>query len=331
MLKIVTRLILIWLITLFSMTATADEIRPGYLELKEISKNIFSVIFKVPAKQDKRLSLEAQLPTDCKNISPITSQFINGAYLQHWTIQCESDLAGKTIVIEGLELSSTDVLLRMEFIDTTSQSTLLSSTTNSYQITEVASSYQIISTYTLLGIGHILLGVDHLLFVFALLLIVKNKRYLLYTVTAFTVAHSITLAGATLGFVNVPQPPVEAIIALSILFLAMEIIREKQGKSGVTSRWPWIVACIFGLLHGFGFAGALSEVGLPQQAIPLALVFFNVGVELGQLLFITIVLCFGLAIKKLKQPRLSSWSETIVVYSIGGVSSFWLFERISVF
>jgi len=136
---------------------------------------------------------------------------------------------------------------------------------------------QIVQTYTWLGITHILMGFDHLLFVFALLLIVKNIRRLLWTITAFTLAHSITMAGATLGFVQLAQAPVEAVIALSILFLAMEIVREKQGKAGLASQYPWIIAFIFGLLHGFGFAGALAEIGLPQQAITLALIFFNIG------------------------------------------------------
>lgn len=166
---------------------------------------------------------------------------------------------------------------------------------------------------------------------FALLLIVGNKRRLLWTITAFTIAHSLTLAGATLGFVYVPQQPVEAVIALSILFLAMEIVHDKNGNPGIAAKWPWLVAFIFGLLHGFGFAGALAEVGLPQQAIPLALVFFNVGVELGQLLFVAIVVLLGWLLQKLKQPKILDWGETVAVYSIGSFSSFWLFERISVF
>lgn len=200
-----------------------------------------------------------------------------------------------------------------------------------YKVPAKASPWQVASTYTRLGIEHILLGVDHLLFVFALLLIVNNTRRLIVTITAFTVAHSITLGAATLGFVNVPQKPVEAVIALSILFLAVEIIHGKQGRPGYAARWPWLVAFIFGLLHGFGFAGALSEVGLPERAIPLALIFFNIGVELGQLFFVTGIVAITLLMHELKQQVFLNRAETVVIYVIGGLSSFWLVERISMF
>jgi hydrogenase/urease accessory protein HupE len=172
-----------------------------------------------------------------------------------------------------------------------------------------------------LGVEHILLGIDHLLFVFALLLIVDGTRRLIATITAFTIAHSITLAAATLGFVQVPQQPVEAVIALSIMFLAMELVHGRRGKPGAAARWPWLVAFTFGLLHGFGFAGALAEVGLPQQAIPLALVFFNVGVELGQLLFVTAILLLAWVLRQLRMQALIEASQMVVVYAIGGVAA----------
>ena len=174
-------------------------------------------------------------------------------------------------------------------------------------------------------------GFDHLLFVFALLLIVKSVRRLLWTITAFTLAHSITMAGATLGIVQIPQQPVEAMIALSILFLAMEIVHEKQGKVGLASQYPWLIAFIFGLLHGFGFAGALAEIGLPEQAITLALIFFNIGVELGQLMFVSTVVLAAWLLQRLNYPKLMEKAEMFVVYGIGGLSAFWVFERISAF
>ena len=323
---------LFWLLQVFaSSIATADEIRPGYLELKESGANIFSVLWKVPAKGNKKLGLYATLPNSCQDKTKPNVQLINAAYIQRWIVVCEQGLIEQSISIKGLAATNTDVLLRLEFVNGTSQSVLLTPEKNSYQIPARASSSQVIGTYTWLGVTHILMGIDHLLFVFALLLIVKGKRRLLWTITAFTIAHSLTLAGATLGFIHVPQQPVEAIIALSILFLAMEIVHGKQGRPGYAARWPWMVAFIFGLLHGFGFAGALAEVGLPQQAIPLALVFFNVGVELGQLLFIAVVLLLGWILHLLKQQKLLNRAETVVVYSIGGLSSFWLFERISMF
>jgi len=314
-----------------AVNAFADEIRPGYLEIRENSQNMFSVLWKVPAKGDKKLSLQAQLPDNCIKKNQPNSQLINNAYIQRWLVVCEKGLFNKTIAIRGLRSTNTDVLLRLEFLDGSSQSVLLTPTKESFTIPTKPGSLQIISTYTWLGITHILTGVDHLLFVFALMLIVDGKRRLLWTITAFTLAHSMTLAGATLGFVNVPQAPVEAIIALSILFLAVEIVHGKQGRKGAAARWPWVVAFVFGLLHGFGFAGALAEVGLPQTAIPLALVFFNVGVELGQLLFVAAVLALGYFLHRLKLPKLLDWSETVAIYSIGGLSSFWVFERISAF
>ena len=309
----------------------ADEIRPGYLEITENSHNIFSVLWKVPAKGDKKLSLHAQLPANCINKSPPNTQLINAAYIQRWIVACDGGLVEQSISIKGLGSTNTDVLLHLEFMSGTSQSVQLTPANHSYRILAEASTLQIVSTYTGLGVKHILLGVDHLLFVFALLLIVNNKRRLIWTITAFTLAHSITLAGATLGFVHVPQKPVEAVIALSILFLAVEILHGQQGRPGYAARWPWIVAFIFGLLHGFGFAGALAEVGLPQQAIPLALIFFNVGVELGQLFFVLGVVLLTWALHQLNQQKLLNHAEKAVIYSIGGISSFWLIERISLF
>jgi len=309
----------------------ADEIRPGYLELKENNPHVFSVLWKVPAKGDKKLSLQVQLPSNCIDKTNPVSQFTNAAYIQRWITVCDGGLVKKTISVAGLDTVNTDVLLRLEFINGTSQSVQLTPTKTSYQIPAVASSLQIVNTYTVFGIEHILLGTDHLLFVFALLLIVSNTRRLLITITAFTLAHSITLVAATLGFVHVPQQPVEAVIALSILFLAMEIVHEKRGKPGYTARWPWMIAFIFGLLHGFGFAGALSEIGLPQQAIPIALIFFNVGVELGQLLFVLVVVFLSWLLHQLNQQKLLARAETVVVYSIGGISSFWLIDRVSLF
>ena len=309
----------------------ADEIRPGYLEIKENSENVFSVLWKVPAKGNKKLSLQVLLPANCVNKTQINTQLINAAYIQRWITSCEGGLVERSVSITGLNTTNTDVLLRLEFLNGISQSAQLTPTKSSYIIPVEASTLQIISTYTKFGIEHILLGVDHLLFVFALLLIVNSTRKLIITITAFTIAHSITLGAATLGFVYVPQQPVEAVIALSILFLAVEIIHGQQGRQGYTARWPWLVAFIFGLLHGFGFAGALTEIGLPQQAIPLALIFFNVGVELGQLLFVLGIVLLTWLLHHLNQQKILKRAETVVVYSIGGLSSFWLFERISLF
>jgi hypothetical protein len=182
--------------------------------------------------------------------------------------------------------------------------------------------------YLGLGIEHILLGVDHLLFVFALLLIVRGPWMLVKTITAFTLAHSITLALATLGVVHVPARPVDAAIALSIVFLAAEILHARQGRPGLTARKPWVVAFAFGLLHGLGFAAALTQLGLPQSEIPLALLFFNVGVEIGQLMFVGVFLALGWALRQL-QVTWPRWSESVPAYAIGTIAAFWLIERTS--
>ncbi len=318
---------------LFCLTSLsfADEIRPGYLELKESSQNVFSVLWKVPTKGEKKLNLELQLPDNCINKSQANSQLINGAYIQRWLTVCDGGLVEQSISIIGLDTTNTDVLVRLELMGGVSHSIQLTPTNRSYQVPTEASPWQIVRTYTRLGTEHILLGVDHLLFVFALLLIVNNTKKLILTITAFTVAHSITLGAATLGFVYVPQKPVEAVIALSILFLAVEIVHGNQGRPGYAVRWPWLVAFIFGLLHGFGFAGALAEVGLPERAIPLALIFFNIGVELGQLIFVFCVVVISWLLHQMNQQVLVNRAKTVVTYGIGGLSSFWLIERISMF
>jgi hypothetical protein len=200
----------------------------------------------------------------------------------------------------------------------------------SFVVPEAASGWDVAVAYLALGVEHILGGVDHLLFVLALLLLVRGFTLLLKTITAFTVAHSLTLALAALGVLNVPGAPVEAVIALSILFLASEIVRTRGGQIGLTARYPWVVAFTFGLLHGLGFAGALAEVGLPQSAIPLALLFFNVGVEVGQLLFVGASL---VVVDLIRRPRFTwpAWSWRLPAYGIGSVAAFWCAERVVAF
>ena len=305
----------------------ADEIKLSYLEIKEIKPQYYSVLLKLASKDDQKLAVTMSMPKGCSLTLPQTSHLVNTTYVDRWQMKCHEGLEEKTLHLTGLKSTGTETLLRLEFLSGRSHSILLTPGKTSYYINKDESTWQIVQTYTWLGITHILLGFDHLLFVFALLLIVKNMRRLLWTVTAFTLAHSLTMAVATLGIVTVPQAPVEAVIALSILFLAMEIIHEQQGKVGLTAKYPWIIAFIFGLLHGFGFAGALAEIGLPQQAITLALVFFNIGVELGQLMFVATIVLIVVMLQRLNYPALLNKLQTTVVYMIGGISAFWLIER----
>jgi hydrogenase/urease accessory protein HupE len=190
--------------------------------------------------------------------------------------------------------------------------------------------WEVARTFLGLGIEHILLGFDHLLFVLALLMLVSGGRRIVLTVTAFTVAHSITLVAATLGWIALRGAPVEATIALSIVFLAREILMTWRGQASLTERMPWVVAFVFGLLHGLGFAGALAEIGLPQNAIPLALLCFNMGVEIGQLLFVGAVLAVVMVSQRWL-ARLSSRLRWIPAYAIGSVASYWLIARVAAF
>lgn len=311
----------------FTFPVMADEIRPGYLELNTTDGLVYSVKWKVPMKGDLVLSLNPALPDSCVERIPPSSMKSGGAMITRWSLTCSAGIYNEQIRIVGLENTMTDVLVRVVHQDGVTQMVRLTPSETAFEVAAETTNLDVIRVYTALGIEHILLGVDHLLFVFALLLIVNGWRRLIGTITAFTLAHSITLAAATMGYVHVPQAPVEAVIALSILFLATEIIHNRQGRPGLAKRFPWLVAFIFGLLHGFGFAGALAEIGLPQQSIPLALLFFNVGVELGQLLFVAIVVAAGWVLKKLLAQKVLNGGEVAASYLIGSLSAFWLIER----
>ena len=322
-------------VLLFICTAAfAHEVRPAYLELRQTGPETYDVFWKVPGLRDNlRLSLDVEFPKDCSNISPPRGVFGDNAFVQRWSVRCAGGLNGRTIEIVGLKATMTDVLARVERVDGTTQVTRLTRASSSFIVESAPHTRQVAATYLLLGIEHILTGWDHLLYILAMLLLVKGWRRVLLTMTAFTATHSLTLTAAALGWVHVPQPPVEACIALSILFVASEIVRVRNGQAGWTQRWPWVISFTFGLLHGFGFAGALSEVGLPQKAIPVALLFFNAGVEVGQLIFISTLFAISLLAHKaspaITVPR-PLWSWRIAPYAIGGIAAFWFIQRISI-
>jgi len=330
------RLLLLLSLSMFAQACLAHEVRPGYLQLSEIDDQVYDVLWKVPAKGLRRLGLYVALPAHCTGTRP-SSRFAGGSYIERWRVTCEEELTGEEVAIEGLAATRTDVLARFDRADGTTQTVRLTPAQPSFTVSASSSAGEVIATYLALGVEHILLGVDHLLFVLALLLLVRSWPRLIGTVTAFTVAHSLTLVAATLGWVSVPQAPVEAAIALSIVFVATEILHARQGHPGLAARAPWVVAFVFGLLHGLGFAGALREVGLPENAIPLALAFFNIGVEIGQLLFIAAVFAVFWSFNRIYN-RLASvsipnaWSAATVVslpaaYVIGTLAAFWVFER----
>ncbi len=269
------------------------------------------------------LAIHPSLPKDAETISLPRSERLFGAEVKSWAIRVPHGLEGWEVTVHGLSATMVDVLVHIAFIDGRVVSRLLRPDAPSFLLTKETAG-PVASGYVMLGMEHILLGIDHLLFVLALVLIVRGVGLLVKTITAFTVAHSVTLALATLGVVQVPVVPVEAVIALSIVFVAVEIVRRHRGEHGLTERAPWLVAGLFGFLHGFGFAGALSEVGLPANDIPLALLYFNLGVEAGQLAFVAVSLG---VIALLRRARLPEWSPLLPPYAIGSLAMFWTIER----
>jgi hydrogenase/urease accessory protein HupE len=312
----------------------ADVFRPAYLELRETGADQYDVLWKVPAQGELRLAMTVRFPDGTTNVTEPRSMMSGTAWTERWRVQRAGGLVGQTIRIEGLPGAVTDVVVRVERADGSSQVERLAPERPAFTVKAPASTREIAWSYLVLGVEHILGGIDHLLFVLALLLIVRGRRRILGTITAFTIGHILTLFAPTLGWVHVPGPPVEAAIALSIVFVAAEVVHGLHGEHGLTARVPWVVACTFGLLHGFGFAGALAEVGLPQTAIPIALLMFNVGVELGQLLFVVGVLT-TLALWRqvpVRLPRgLADRLALVPAYSIGVLAMFWVFERIAAF
>jgi hydrogenase/urease accessory protein HupE len=308
--------------------ATAHEVRPAYLRIQQTGEEQFDLLWRVPARGDLRLGIYVQLPEHCGEPEQPLAWQEGGTWVERWTARCPGGLSGHRVAIRGLSSTVIDALARVERLDGTTQVQRLTPAQPGFEVTASESRGEVARTYTVLGIEHILLGIDHLLFVLALLMLVPNLRTLLWTVTSFTLAHSLTLAAATLGWVHVPQAPVEAVIALSILFVAVEIVHWRQGRPGITRQAPWLVAFVFGLLHGFGFAGALSDIGLPEHAIPLALLFFNLGVEAGQLLFIAVVFVAWALLGRIRWPQ---WAWRVPVYGIGALAAFWSIERIAGF
>lgn len=327
------RLLLVFTLLIQALAAAAvraDELRPAYLAMRETGPSEFSVLWKVPAAGDFRLGLYVRLPEVCKSTSEPVRGMEAGALFERWNVVCSHDMTGKEIVVDGLRTTVTDVLARIEYRGGSIQVARLTATSPSFVIAGAQTKPSVAKTYTLLGIDHILTSLDHLLFVLALILLISDRWKLVKTITAFTVAHSVTLAGAALGFLSLPQKPVEATIALSIAFLASELIKMSPEEKRLTEAYPWIVSFSFGLLHGFGFAGALKEIGLPQIDVPLALLTFNLGVEAGQLLFILVIVTGMTAARQLFAIPLVP-ARLTAAYLIGTTSLIWMISRVSVF
>ena len=307
------------------------ETRSAYLEITEDGEGFLNIVWRCPKRGDDAVPLALRFPKAWRQISPTRQHVLEDAVVESWIVdRGEQGIGGQRVAIEGLARNRTDVLVRVRLADGTRLVRVLGPNRPSFVVGTSASAFEVGREYTVLGIEHILFGIDHLLFVLGLVLIVRGGWLVVKTITSFTIAHSITLALATLGYTAVPGPPVEAVIALSILLLAREICMKERGRASITVRSPWVVAFVFGLLHGFGFAGALADIGLPQGDIPLALLCFNIGVEVGQLLFVAAVctLAWGLSRLRFRWP---AWSRPLPAYGIGCVTAFWFLERVSSF
>jgi hydrogenase/urease accessory protein HupE len=315
-----------FVLALVAAPAHAHQFAPALLEIEELSAEEAAVKWKQPAVRVQGSQLRPVLPVECEGIGDPEVQKEGTGMRARWRIRCPGGLTGKAVGVEGIAGSQADVLLRVTLRDGRRMRHVLKAETPSFTIDADSSRAGVVKDYAALGVEHILLGWDHLLFVLALVLLVGWGRSLVWTITSFTAGHSITLALASLGVVHVPQAPIEAAIALSIYFLAVELTRVRKGDPTLTQRAPWAVAAGFGLLHGLGFAGALAEIGLPTSEIPLALFSFNLGIELGQLVFVGAVLLVAAALRKIPVAW-PQWAKAVPAYGIGTMAILWFLQR----
>ena len=315
------------LFTSFTATADAHRLQPAYLEINEQTTGKFSILWKRPLIGGRPMNIYPQLPANCTNLTEPVVQLLPTGAVERWMVASgEGGLAGEEILIDGLSSTQTDVLVRIYYKEGDEETHLLRPASPSAVVGGVPSRTERIIAYVQLGIQHILMGIDHLLFVLGLLLIVQSRWMLLKTITSFTLAHSITLCVATLGYASVPLPPLNVVIALSILFLGPEIVRSWRGETSLTIRHPWVVAFAFGLMHGFGFATGLANMGLREAEIPLALLLFNIGVEIGQVVFVMLVILLERSFRVLEihWPR---WVRLAPGYTVGSLGGYWVIQR----
>lgn len=321
----------IWII-FFPPAAHADDLRPGYLEIREVAgvpaaAHRYAVTWKAPIKPGLATRVAAAFPADCIPTTKPERSIDAAALLARWEIKCAKPLTGRGVRLDGMESTASDALLRYQSHSGTTQAARLTPANPQATIAAKPGRMQVAQTYFVTGVEHILMGYDHLLFVLCLVLLLNGAWRVAATVTAFTVAHSLTLVATTLDLISVPRAPVEAVIALSIVFLAVEIVKRDPENPRLSQRAPWLVAFLFGLLHGFGFAGALAEIGLPQGEVPTALLTFNLGVEAGQLIIVGVAMAALAVLRRVNLAWLKS-TQTVAAYVIGSVAAMWLIERI---
>jgi hydrogenase/urease accessory protein HupE len=312
----------------FVSNAVAHEIRPAYLQIDEMASNRYKVVWRTPMLSGMRLPIALRFPESVRNVTKPAERELPDSLVETRAIETDGGLAGKRVEFVGLQATITDVLVRVHLLDGTVETTMIHPSQPWIDFAATRSRLAAAKVYFASGFQHILLGIDHLLFVFGLLFIVRSRWMLVKTITAFTVAHSITLAVATLGKVELPALPLNAMIALSILFLGPEIVRVWRGQTSFTIRHPWIVSFAFGLLHGFGFASGLAALGLPQGDIPFALLMFNLGVEAGQLAFVGLIIMLTAALRSI-EIRLPRGLELMPAYAVGILGAYWTIDRIA--
>jgi hydrogenase/urease accessory protein HupE len=314
---------------LCSAVGYAHEVRPAYLEITENAQHRFDVLWKQPSSGELVLKLTPHLSNGLLDDAPTEESYASSFVVRRWENLAftRDSFDGATLEIQGLQFTLTDALVNLSFANGQQIQEILRPDSPALTVHLTGSAKLAVPAYLRLGIEHILTGFDHLSFVLALLLLVRDGSTLVKTITAFTVAHSITLAVAALGIVRVSAPIIESLVALSIVFVAVELARSYRGHEGLTVRYPWVIAFVFGLLHGFAFAGSLAQIGLPSHNIPLALLLFNLGVEIGQLLFVAAVFaCIGLL--RWLPRQMPAWTRWLAPYAIGTLASYWMFERI---
>lgn len=319
----------LWLcfaLALSPTSARADELRPAYIEMNEQAPGQWSLLWKASANSRLGQGGKIMLPENCEIDGERQREYSGSNILTRLSLRCKGPVQGQTIGLKGLELSSTDALVRVAPMGAAMQTVRLTPDQPSAALAQPSVISNVAATYAILGIEHILMGFDHLFFVLALVLLLKGGWLIAKTVTAFTVAHSLTLVGTTLGLLSLPSRPVESVIALSIIFLAIEVVKAKPGGFRLSQRFPWIVAFLFGLLHGFGFAGALAEIGLPEGDVPLALLTFNLGVEIGQLVIVAAAMAALHGLRRYRDRWLQP-AKTATAYGIGIIATFWFIER----
>jgi hydrogenase/urease accessory protein HupE len=307
--------------------SAGHESQPGTIDIVELGPAKYKITWKAPIYYGKPHPAQLILPEEWQTVGQPTQIRRSNDILFERTVNTGGkSIDGQVIRLAGLESTITNVFVRVKRTDGSQVTSLISPTQTSAVLRGEREWYVNAQEYLVLGFHHILRGIDHLLFVLGLMLIVSSGKMLVKTITSFTVAHSITLGIATLGYAHAPLPPLNAAIALSILFLGPEIVRVRRGETSLTIRYPWLIAFGFGLLHGFGFASGLSTAGMPRAELPWALLWFNVGVELGQLLFVFFALSLVWAFRIL-QVRWPRWALWVPAYTVGSLGAYWTVQR----